>query len=191
MKYLKLYENFEDIKQICQRYFLENYTINQDGTVDVDRHVTLQSNGLTKLPLKFGKVNGYFNCNFNKLITLEGSPTEVTRYFLCTNNKLITLIGGPKQVGGSYYCEYNHLKDVHGFPEYFYNNIYIKENPVSEIINLVISINEEKFVKYLNEYDVIRDGCKIVEQRLEEAYWMATKLELPSDRRRFKNYQLI
>ena len=102
------------------------------------------------------------------------------------------MIGGPIQVGGRYYCEYNHLKDVHGFPEYFYNNIYIKENPVSAIINLVISINEEKFVKYLNEYDVIRDGNKIVEMRLEEAYWMTMKKELIlTNGGVFKNYKLI
>ena len=48
-----------------------------------------------------------------------------------------------------------------------------------------------KFIKWLNEFDVIRDGNKIVEMRLEEAYWMTMKEELPMDKRTFKNYTLV
>ncbi len=36
MKYLKLFESFEDIDKICKKYSIKNYTINTDGSIDVD-----------------------------------------------------------------------------------------------------------------------------------------------------------
>ena len=74
MKYLKLFENFEDIHEICKICGIENYTINPDGSIDVDGNVNLYEMELTKLPLKFNNVSGYFNCSWNDLTTLEGCP---------------------------------------------------------------------------------------------------------------------
>ena len=191
MKYLKLYENFEDIDEICRKYDIGNYTINQDGTVDADE-VNLEGNSLSKLPLKFGKVYAGFWCGSNNLISLKGSPKEVNGVFGCSYNQLTTLIGGPKIVHNEYLCRHNNLKDMIGFPEYFTHTLDIGDyNTVSEIIDLVHVKDNVKFVKWLNEYDVIRDGNKIVEMRLEEAYYMTTKTELPWNKRRFKNYTLL
>ena len=77
MKYLKLYENFNKIKGICEKYNVRNYTINQDETVDVDGDVYLSFKKLSKLPLNFGKVSGSFNCYDNDLGTLKGCPKGV------------------------------------------------------------------------------------------------------------------
>jgi len=128
MKHLKLFESFEDIDSICKEYGIENYTINSDGTVDVDGDVYLSTEALTKLPLKFGKVTGYFNCNNNKLITLEGGPREVGEYFDCSYNQLTTLEGGPIKVGDDFNCNNNKLTTLEGGPQevggyfYCYNN---------------------------------------------------------------------
>ena len=196
MKYLKLYENFEDINQTCQKYHIKNYTINQDGSIDVDGDVNLRENDLSKLPFKFGKVNGSFNCSANQLISLKGCPVKVGSGFACASNKLTTLIGGPKIiVYGIYNCERNKLTDVYGFPEQYNHNfnahIYLADNPVNEITELCSVISMFKFIKWINEYDVIREGKFIVQQRLEEAYWMATKIEKIFDDYQFKNYTLI
>ena len=60
-------ESKEDIDSICKKYGIENYTINEDGTVDVDGDVSIVGKivrdrfiniDLTKLPLRFGKVSG-------------------------------------------------------------------------------------------------------------------------------------
>jgi ERCC4-related helicase len=40
MRYLKRYENHEDIASICRKYDIENYKINDDGSIDVDDYVT-------------------------------------------------------------------------------------------------------------------------------------------------------
>ena len=77
MKHLQLFEKFQDIDSICNKYRIRNYTINPDDTIDVDDNVVLSQNRLTKLPLKFGKVTGDFLCSNNQLTTLEGAPREV------------------------------------------------------------------------------------------------------------------
>jgi hypothetical protein len=59
---------------------------------------------LTKLPLKFGKVTGWFDCSHNQLTSLEGCPTSVGGNFWCTNNQLTSLKGGPTIVNGHFGC---------------------------------------------------------------------------------------
>ena len=48
MKYLKLFESFGNIDEICKKYSIENYTINPNGSIDVDGHVDLSDKELTK-----------------------------------------------------------------------------------------------------------------------------------------------
>ena len=118
MKYLKRFnESIEDIDSICREYGIRNYTVNPDGTVDVDGDVDLTHKNLTRLPLKFGKVSGDFDCKYNQLTTLEGCPTEVGGDFYCYGNKLTTLKGGPKRVGGGFSCAMNNLTTLEGCPK--------------------------------------------------------------------------
>ena len=56
MRYLKLFESFEDIDEICRKYRIENYTINSDGSIDVDYIVYL---GILKETLKFYQDDNY------------------------------------------------------------------------------------------------------------------------------------
>jgi hypothetical protein len=94
--------------EFCEKY-LENYTINPDGSIDVDDDVDLwrKLGDMEKLPVKFGKVYGYFRCNNKKLTTLEGCPNYVDGYFSCDKNKLTTLEGCPKYIGGDFSCNVN------------------------------------------------------------------------------------
>jgi len=120
MKYLKLYENFiqpdSEIHKLCKKYGIKNYTIN-NGLVDVDGNVDLSSKKLSKLPIKFGVIIGYFSCYDNQLTSLEGAPQEVSGDFYCHNNKLTTLEGAPQKVGNSFYCYNNKLTSLVGAPE--------------------------------------------------------------------------
>jgi hypothetical protein len=118
MKYLRLFESFEDIDDICRRYYIKNYTINPDGSIDVGAPVDLYELGLTKLPLKFNKVNGYFSCDGNELKTLEGSPVEVNGNFLCHNNKLTSFQFAPKIIRGDFICTDNNIKTFEYFPSF-------------------------------------------------------------------------
>ena len=198
MKYLKLYENFDYIKLICRKYELDRYTINQDGSVDVNADVKLTHKLEYKIQLKFGKVLGFFDCGNNLLTSLKGCPVEVGGYFRCSQNKkLTTLIDGPKKVGDAYFATNCNLMDFYGFPEKHEGLTYFINNPVSEILDLIFdegSIfdkdgNLAKFVGYLNEYNVIK-GKKIFEEGLKQAYYMVTKQELTNGLY-FKYYKLI
>lgn len=151
MSNIKTYEEFNlskiyktlglkklEIRSICKEYDIKNYTINEDGTVDVNGSVHLNSCELTKIPLNFNKVSGSFRCDNNNLKSLEGCPKEVGGDFDCGRNEALnslegcpykiggrfycnncyldSLIGGPKEVGESYDCSYNFLSSLEHSP---------------------------------------------------------------------------
>ena len=133
MIWVKLFEDFSETDAICRKYGIENYTINPDGTVDVDGGINLYKKGLKELPLNFGKVSGDFDCGRNQLTTLEGSPKEVTGYFACSNNQLTTLEGAPKEVDGSFYCDYNKLTTLEGSPKEVSGSFYCRYNKLTTL----------------------------------------------------------
>ena len=92
------------------------YTINEDGSIDVDGDVDLYNRNLTKIPFKFRNVSGYFGCNNNQLTSLDGAPNTVGRWFDCTDNQLTSLEGAPSSVGGGFYCHNNQLISLKGAP---------------------------------------------------------------------------
>jgi hypothetical protein len=205
-------ESNEDIHSICEKWGIINYTINEDGSIDVDGNVILYDNRLTELPLKFRMVSGYFACDHNQLTNLLGSPISVGRDFYChdnsltsldgcpqsvgrdfscSNNELTSLLGSPKEVGhfacynnklttlegitkmrsGVIYCDNNKLKDVKGIKEGWRGNLEIAGNPVYSIFKLFPEKRWDEVIEYINEYDVIRDGDKVVLQALEQVYY--------------------
>ena len=164
MKHLKLFESFKDIKSICKKYKIRDYTINGDGTVDGDGDVSLSNYRFAKLPLKFGRVSGYFDCSDNKLTTLEGAPREVGGAFNCRYNQLTTLEGSPREVGRDFDCDNNKLTTLEGQPERA-GTFYFFSNPVYNIYELFN--NHKEFMDSL-DWDYIR-GNKIVKSRFIDA----------------------
>ena len=131
MKYLKLFEDYKDIDAICQEYYIENYTINEDGTIDVGGDVFLQVKN--KLPLKFNRVSGNFYCNDNKLVSLEGAPRDLGGDFYCNYNNLTSLEGAPKWVGGNFYCNDNKLVSLEGAPRDLGGDFYCRYNQLTTL----------------------------------------------------------
>ena len=135
MKHLKTYKIFEHqsvnntlLISKLKKFGIENYTINNDGTIDVDGYVTLYNRGLTKIPFEFGVVTGYFDCSFNQLTSLEGCPKEVGGYFDCYKNNFRDLIGGPQEVGGNYVCYNNQLESLEGCAGDIGGHLYCQGN---------------------------------------------------------------
>jgi hypothetical protein len=93
-----------EIDTLCEEFGITNYTINDDGTIDVDGHVDLSYKGLTTIPLQFGKVSMDFDCSGNKLTSLEGCPKELGygQDFNCSYNQLTSLKGCPISVCRSF-----------------------------------------------------------------------------------------
>jgi hypothetical protein len=117
MKYIKIYEDFRtDLDSLCEKYGIKNYTIKGES-VDVDGDVDFSNQKLVKIPIKFGKVSGYFNCYNTRLTSLKNSPKEVGSSFFCDNNALTSLEGGPVYVGGTFYTDNNKLETLEGSPK--------------------------------------------------------------------------
>jgi len=109
-KYLKLFKEVEE-------FGIENYTFNDDGSIDVDGDVSFYEIVLTKIPIKFRNVSGDFYCYYNSLTSLEGCPETVGGNFDCRSNKLTSLEGSPKTVGGDFDCRFNKLTSLEGGPK--------------------------------------------------------------------------
>jgi hypothetical protein len=99
------------ISLICKKYNITNYTINPDGSIDVNGDVYLSFYELTEIPLVFNKVTGFFDCAYNKLTTLKGCPRWIGSYFNCGDNQLPSLEFSPDYVGDYFSCENNDLTD--------------------------------------------------------------------------------
>ena len=158
MRYLKLFESFEDIDEICKKYGIVNYTINPDESIDVkcvnDYYVNLYDKGLTKLPLKFNKIDGGFYCYNNKLTTLEGSPIEVNGGFYCNDNKLTSFEYAPKIIRGDFGCEWNNIKSFEYFPSFIKRDFWCEYNPIYEV--WILFMDDGK-IELLNDFDIFRD----------------------------------
>ena len=128
-------KTLHDIKHICFQYKIENYSINSDGSIDVDGNVELSSRNLCILPLKFGRVMGNFNIQNNLLSTLYGAPKAVGGNFNCYHNRLIKLIGSPEWIGGDFFCYQNQLISLEASPKVVLGSYYISGN--DKLSNLV------------------------------------------------------
>ena len=110
----------QEIHDICNEYDINNYSINPDGSIDVDGNVDLTYRALTKIPIKFNKVSGWFKVSFNNLESLENSPIEVGGHFHCSNNNLKDLINLPSKIFGPVRCFNNSLESLDGYNLEYY-----------------------------------------------------------------------
>jgi hypothetical protein len=97
--------------------------------VDVVGDVEIHNKPISRLPRKFGRIEGNFRCWECQLTTLEGCPEYVKGYFNCGGQNiegrrcLSSLKGGPREVaaidtaGEGFYCWRNNLVNLDGGPE--------------------------------------------------------------------------
>ena len=97
------------IHDICKKYKIYNYTVNDDGSIDVNGSVNLRFNGLSEFPLRFNKIFGSFYCDNNELTSLKNGPNWIKGSFRCDFNELTSLEFSPKYVGGDFNCSHNPL----------------------------------------------------------------------------------
>jgi hypothetical protein len=142
-------KKYQDImlKQIFDQLIEEGKMVkNADGSYDIDGNLDLSSLVLTNLKdiqYRINKVNGWFNCSYNKLTNLVGCPKIILREFLCNDNLLTSLRGCPNKINYYFSCFDNLLTSVEGMPK-------------SIDGNLIIYRNKHKFTK-----KEIRKVCKV------------------------------
>ena len=193
------------IDEICGKYEIENYTINNDGSIDVDGDVYLYEKGLTELPLTFNKVSGNFNCSINQLTRLKGSPRWVGGWFSCSHNDLTSLefspdyvaddfscrgneltdlVGSPKEVGGDFNCDNNKkLITIKGCSEKIGSVFYCSNTPLGSIFDKV----DQHFLHAFNFYKVIKDDTV----NLKRLKYVMDLYDQPIDLDKIKKYYRI
>lgn len=132
------------------------YTKNSDETIDIVGNVIMIHEYFWKLPIKFNKVSGNFNCFKNKLTSLEGSPKEVGGEFDCSNNN-ITSLEGPKIVGSTFYCSENKLTSLKGGPVEVGDRYRCHKNLLTNLIGAPDNIQGD-FDCYVNNLTSL-EGC--------------------------------
>ena len=158
MKYLKSYKIFEsrdnqfktyeETKNWLDDMDIDNYTINDDLTIDVDGDVDLNNKKLEKIPVKFKSVRGYFYCNSNQLTSLKGCPESVGGYFNCGINQLTNLEGCPESVGGDFYCYNNSLTSLKGSPESVGRDFNCGSNQLTSLKGCPKSVGGHFYCRY-------------------------------------------
>lgn len=162
MKYIKKIRSFftkNKIKRICEEYYIKNYTINDDLSIDVDGDVDISRCELEKLPLTFRNVTGSFNCSENFLTSLKGSPKRCGKFY-CYDNELESLKGGPKYVKEIMNCSQNNLTDL-------------KYSPI-EVFDFISNYNNLTSLigcpKVVNDFDVSGNKLKSLESSPKQVY---------------------
>ena len=145
---IKLFEQFnneQEIREICKEYNIENYTINSDGSIDVDGDVELGALNLNKIPLKFNNVSGYFNISSNNITSLEGFPKEVGDSVHCSYNKISTFEYFPNKINKNIYMNKNPLESLEGFYD-DYEKLYCDNKE-----GLILKLKRSKKLKLISE----------------------------------------
>ncbi len=137
MKFIKSYKIFEstnlELKQKLSSFDINHYILNEDGSIDCDQNVNLNSLDLIEIPFKFNKISGYFGLHHNKLTSLKNCAKYIAHDFHCHYNKLLSLEYGPEYVGYSYYCDHNQLTTLKGCIDEVYGYFNCCDNKLSSL----------------------------------------------------------
>ena len=142
--------------ELLKSCVIGTYTINDDGSIDVEGSVNLSRKKLTKIPFNFSKVSGIFRCYHNQLTTLKGAPNTVGGNFYCTDNQLTSLNGAPNIVGDNFVCNNNQLTSLDGAPNTVGGSFFCYNNqnlPYSELFKIVDNVKGSIYYSSFNTSD--------------------------------------
>ena len=167
-----------EIDEICKKYKITHYTINQDKSVDVYQNVDLIHKDLKKIPFNFNKIEGNFHCSINSLDSLKGCPNYVSGSFSCSDNNLTSLKGCPNYVGENFYCDDNTLNSLKYSPEYVGNNYSCSKNYITSLKytpkhiegNFFCAGNKLKTLK--NSPDTIKGDFVFMNNKIKSFYYL-------------------
>ena len=151
MKYLKSWQVFESANELTEKQIqwlnnCSNGGWNFDastGLVNCDGNFDCSDQKLTDfLGIGFGEVKGYFYCENNQLVSLEGAPASVGGSFYCYNNQLHSLEGAPRTVGGGFYCDNNQLASLMGAPLTVGGGFYCDNNQLHSLEGAPLTVGE-------------------------------------------------
>lgn len=195
MKNLLTNTQLNDIHEFCMNYNISKYTLNPDGSIDVDGDVEFVSlpNNMKHFPFEFNTVKGDFKIidsgitsmiNFpkvvmgnvevlhNELTSLEGCPQLINGDFDFSNNKVSSFRVGDYDViiNGEIACGYNNYSNTLLYAISEVTEEYLDEDPYfnPNAEEVMIDGNIVKLIfKYQRHFD-IWNGDKLNEKNFHE-----------------------
>ena len=79
------------------------------------------------------EINGYFNCAYTKITSLEGCPKIINNHFNCSNTNITSLEGGPREVEGSFSCAFTDITSLKGCQEINKGNFYCDNTKITSL----------------------------------------------------------
>ena len=132
-----LLKNKLEIEEWLNKNHVHSYELIEDDeygyVVNVNSFVKLNHKKLKSIDVKFNIVKGWFDCSYNELTSLEGSPKKVTGSFMCHKNEIFSLKGGPKEVGGSFIILHNNITSLEFSPSVVKEDFICSHNPLKPI----------------------------------------------------------
>lgn len=161
---IKIFEKFGEyqaIKRWLDNMAIENYIINDDLTVDVNSNLDIRDEGLSEIPVQFGRIGGYFKCKRNSLTSLKGCPKYIKNGFYCDDNLLTSLEYFPGYVGGTISMRNNKLTSLKGCPKIVDGSFDVSENMLTSL-EYCPDIVKDSFYCIHNELTTLKGGPKDV-----------------------------
>jgi hypothetical protein len=114
--------------------FGTNWNKNPDGSIDVKGEVNFRGLELSKIPIKFGKVDGLCNFSSTHLKSLVGCPREITGDCLLGDNEFTSLEGAPQKVGGRFELDgCRQLKTLKGGPVEVGGSYTVRQTSITDL----------------------------------------------------------
>lgn len=155
---------------------IKNYTITSNEeygfVVDVQSFVNLRDRKLARLPVKFGHVNGSFNCSYNRLTSLKNCPDSVDGNFNCAGNQLTSLEYAPQSVTTSFSCDENQLTTLENYPKSMGGSMTCSKNKLVNLDDIPEGVQK-----------IVCDYKQIYDMGLGEDWWKpeTKSSEYPTD----------
>lgn len=131
--FLDLFEGYDD--------HIPEYRINNDGTIDILGHFEVPDKKIHRFPeyINFNICEGDFMVDCCEIHSLRGGPRVVKGYFSCEGNRLMSLEGMPETILGDIFVRDNpgkftkedvlmHTKDFSSIPNHFAERKIYSEN---------------------------------------------------------------
>ncbi len=163
-----------NVEKFCEKYIKGYYEITENGIM-VDEYVYLYNKNLHNLP-QFYYTGGYFNCNLNELIDLQGIPSlSIGEWFGCGRNKISQLIV-PEYLDGNLYCHSNKITSL-GKLNRIYGKFHCDNNQlkstkdiprVDDYLYLINNFLPRQLLKYIKNQELLK---QIIEYQVDFRIW--------------------
>lgn len=164
----------EDIIKWLDLVDVKNYTLRssrpEEGIpgfiVDVAANLNMSHLDLERIPVRFGVVEGKFNCSCNNLKSLHNGPHTVRRSYNCFDNQLTTLEGAPKEIPEHFDAHENELMSLQGSPKTVGFSFNVEENKLMNLVGAPETVGQN-FLAGWNNLTSLQGAPKVIDKNFE------------------------